>query len=186
MEYRPRVYLVVCWPILTRSLLIPSGTGLAATWDTELIERGGQLQGREAIAKGASIILGPTTNMQRGPLGGRGYESFSEDPLLAGNMSAATINGIQSNGVAATLKHYVCNDQEHERQSVDCIVTERALREIYLMPFQIAQRDSQPMSYMTSYNKVNGVHASECPRLLKDILRGEWGFDGMIMSDWYA
>lgn len=124
--------------------------------------------------------------MQRSPLGGRGFESFSEDPVLAGNMSAATINGIQSTGVAATLKHFVCNDQEHERQSVDSIVSERALREIYLMPFQIAERDAKPLAYMTAYNKVNGVHASESAELINSILRKEWGFDGLVMSDWLA
>ncbi|KIV89631.1 hypothetical protein PV10_07017 [Exophiala mesophila] len=165
---------------------LPCGTGLAATWDTNLIKQGGALQGVEAIGKGASVILGPTTNMQRSPLGGRGFESFSEDPYLAGAMSAATINGIQSTGVAATIKHYVCNDQEDQRQSVDSIITERALREIYLMPFQIAQRDSSPDCYMTAYNKVNGTHASESPRLIRDILRGEWGFDGLVMSDWFG
>jgi beta-glucosidase len=148
------------------------------------VKKGGRLQGHEAIAKGATVILGPTTNMQRSPLGGRGFESFSEDPYLAGAMSAATVNGIQSTGVAATIKHYVCNDQEDQRQAVDSILTERALREIYLMPFMIAQRDSRPECYMTAYNRVNGVHASENPRLLQDVLRGEWGFDGLVMSDW--
>lgn len=142
--------------------------------------------GREAIAKGASVILGPTVNMQRSPLGGRGFESYSEEPVLAGDLAAAIINGIQSTGVAATLKHFVCNDQEHERMAVNSILTERALREIYLKPFQIAQRDAKPWAYMTSYNQVNGVHASEDPRLLKDVLRGEWAFDGLTMSDWYG
>jgi beta-glucosidase len=144
------------------------------------------LQGIEAIAKGASVILGPTVNMQRSPLGGRGFESFSEDPVLAGTLGGATISGIQSTGVAATIKHYVCNDQEHERQAVNSILSERALREIYLMPFQIAQRDSKPICYMTAYNRVNGEHVSESKRLLQTILRGEWGFDGMVMSDWYV
>ncbi|KAK4934887.1 beta-glucosidase [Elasticomyces elasticus] len=153
---------------------------------TELVRRGGVLPGEEAIAKGASIILGPTANMQRSPLGGRGFESFSEDPVLAGLVAAAAINGIQSKGVAATLKHFVGNDQEHQRQSVDDIVTERALREIYLMPFQIAQKHSSPWSYMTAYNSVNGIHVSEDPKLLRSILRDEWGFDGMIMSDWFG
>ena len=124
--------------------------------------------------------------MQRSPLGGRGFESFSEDPVLAGNMSAATIDGIQSLRVAATLKHYVCNDQEHERQSVNAIVSERALREIYLSPFQIAERDSKPMCIMTSYNKVNGMHASHSKRLIQDILRRDWGFKGLVMSDWFG
>lgn len=169
-----------------QKLTSPQGTALAATWDTKLIRQGGILQGHEAIAKGASIILGPTTNIQRSPLGGRGFESFSEDPTLAGLISAATINGIQSTGVAATLKHYVCNDQEHERQSMDVRLSERALREIYLMPFQIAQRDAQPMLYMTSYNRVNGIHVSEDKRLIQEILREEWGFDGMVISDWYG
>lgn len=162
------------------------GTGLGATWNTELIQRGGVLQGEEAIAKGAHVILGPTVNMQRSPLGGRGFESYSEDPVLAGNMGAATVKGIQSTGVAATIKHYVCNDQEDQRMSVNSIVTERALREIYLMPFQIAQRDSKPMAYMTGYNLVNGTHCSENPKLLQDVLRDEWGFDGLVMSDWYG
>ncbi|KAI7769411.1 hypothetical protein LZL87_012852 [Fusarium oxysporum] len=165
---------------------LPCGTALAATWDTDLVERGGALQGREAIAKGASVLLGPTTNIQRSPLGGRGFESFSEDPCLAGAMGAATVKGIQSTGVAATIKHYVCNDQEDQRSAVDSLVTERALREIYLMPFMIVQRDAKPICYMTSYNKVNGIHASECPRLIGDVLRREWGFSGLVMSDWYG
>jgi beta-glucosidase len=122
--------------------------------------------------------------MQRSPLGGRGFESFSEDPFLAGAMSAATVQGIQSRGVAATMKHFVCNDQEHERQAVDSIVSARAMREIYLMPFQIAQRDAKPWCYMTAYNRINGLHVSENPKLLKAIVRGEWGADTMVMSDW--
>ncbi|OJD30775.1 beta-glucosidase [Diplodia corticola] len=164
----------------------PCGTALAATWDLGLIEAGGTLMGREAIAKGAHVILGPTTNMQRSPLGGRGFESFSEDPHLAGMMSAATVRGIQETGVAATIKHFVCNDQEHERQAVDSIVTERALREIYLMPFQIAQRDAKPAAYMTAYNRVNGCHMSDNKEILQGILRDEWGFEGMVMSDWFG
>jgi beta-glucosidase len=122
--------------------------------------------------------------MQRSPLRGRGFESFSEDPVLAGEMSAAVIRGIQSTGVAATLKHFVCNDQEHERQSVNAVVSEQALREIYLLPFQIAQRGSRPMAYMTAYNKVNRTHASESVELIDGVLRKEWGFDGLVMSDW--
>jgi beta-glucosidase len=171
--------------LLRQSFSDPSkGTALGATWDTDLIRKGGALQGAEAIAKGASVLLGPTVNMQRSPLGGRGFESFGEDPFLAGAMGAATVQGIQSTGVSATIKHFVCNDQEHERMAVDSIVSERALREIYLMPFQIAQRDAKPWCYMTAYNRVNGLHVSESPRLLQNILRDEWGFDGMVMSDW--
>ena len=151
----------------------------------DLIEKGGALQGAEAIVKGASVILGPTVNMQRSPLGGRGFESFSEDPELAGCMAAATVSGIQSTGVSATIKHFVANDQEHERQISDSIVSERALRELYLKPFQIAQGDAKPSCYMTAYNKVNGTHVSECPRILQKVLRDEWGFNGLVMSDWY-
>lgn len=165
---------------------LPCGTALGATWDVELLKKSGELMGREAIAKGASVLLGPTVNMQRSPLGGRGFESYSEDPVLAGNLAAASVAGIQSTGVAATLKHFVANDLEDKRMSSNSIVSERALREVYLMPFQIAQRDAQPWAYMTSYNLVNGTHASENPKLLQQILRNEWGFDGLVMSDWFG
>ncbi|PSN70389.1 beta-glucosidase [Corynespora cassiicola Philippines] len=165
---------------------LPCGTALASTWDKKLIQAAGELIGREAIAKGAHVWLGPTVNIQRSPLGGRGFESYSEDPYLSGAMAAAIVNGVQSTGVSAAIKHYVCNDSEHERQAVNCVVSERALREIYLLPFQIAQRDAQPASYMTSYNRVNGVHVSENKRLLDEVLRKEWGFDGFIMSDWFG
>jgi beta-glucosidase len=122
--------------------------------------------------------------MQRSPLGGRGFESFSEDPVLAGTLGAATVRGIQSTGVQATIKHYACNDQEHERQCQNSIVSERALRENYLMPFMIVQRDSKPGCFMTAYNRVNGVHASESVKLIQDVLRREWGYSGLVMSDW--
>ncbi|KAH0292634.1 hypothetical protein M436DRAFT_49461 [Aureobasidium namibiae CBS 147.97] len=164
----------------------PCGTALGATFDTELLEEAGRLMGKEAISKGAHVILGPTINMQRSPLGGRGFESIGEDPFLAGLGSAALVKGMQENGVVATIKHFVGNDQEHERNSVDSIVTERALREIYLMPFQLAVRDAYPKSFMTAYNKVNGTHVSENTRILKDILRGEWGWKGLVMSDWFG
>lgn len=163
-----------------------TGTAAAATWDIGLIEESGKLQGKEALAKGVSVLLGPTVNIQRSPLGGRGYESFSEDPYLSGMMAAATIRGMQSIGVAATLKHFVCNDQEHERMFVSALVTERALREIYLMPFMIAQRDAKPWCLMTSYNRVNGTHVSESSKLIRKTLREEWGFDGLVMSDWFG
>jgi beta-glucosidase len=140
--------------------------------------------GEETKAKGAHVLLGPTVNMQRSPLGGRGFESFSEDPVLAGNCAASVINGIQSTGVVASIKHFVANDQEHERMAVDSLVTERALREIYLLPFQIAVRDSHPGSFMTSYNKVNGIHVNDNPKFVQTILREEWGWKGLVMSDW--
>ncbi|KAH7075725.1 glycoside hydrolase superfamily [Paraphoma chrysanthemicola] len=164
----------------------PCGTGLAATWDVQLLRRAGNLMGVEARHKGASVLLGPTVNMQRSPLGGRGFESFSEDPVLAGLCASAIINGIQDTGVQAAIKHFVANDQEHERMAVDSIVTERALREIYLLPFQIAVRDANPASFMTSYNKVNGTHVSEDEYILRNVLRGEWAWKGLIMSDWYG
>ena len=162
----------------------PCGTALASTWNVPLLRAAGVTMGMETKAKGASVLLGPTVNMQRSPLGGRGFESFSEDPVLAGSCAAAVVNGVQETGVAATIKHFVANDQEHQRMAVDVLVTERALREIYLLPFQLAVRDSRPQAFMTSYNKVNGTHASESPKLLKDILRGEWAWEGLVMSDW--
>lgn len=153
-------------------------------WDPELLEAGGRLMGEEARAKGVHILLGPTVNIQRSPLGGRGFESYSEDPLLAGTLAAAHIRGIQSKGVVTTIKHFVCNDLEHERKAVNVIVSDRALREIYLMPFQVALQQCDPWGLMTSYNKVNGTHVSESPELLQKILFEEWGFKGMLMSDW--
>ncbi|KAK9452943.1 glycoside hydrolase superfamily [Dipodascopsis uninucleata] len=162
----------------------PCGTALGATWDQVLLEKAGWTMGEEAKAKGAHVILGPTINMQRSPLGGRGFESISEDPVLAGAIASSIVNGIQSTKVAATIKHYVCNDQEDERNAVSSVITQRALREIYLLPFQIVMRDSAPLAFMTGYNKVNGVHCSSNKFLIDDVLRKEWGFDGLVMSDW--
>lgn len=142
--------------------------------------------GEEAKAKGAHVVLGPCINMQRGPLGGRGFESLSEDPVVAGIGAAALVKGIQSTGVVSTIKHFVTNDQEHERMAVDSMVSERALREIYLMPFQIAVRDAHPNAFMTAYNKLNGTHLSENHRILEDVLRREWGWKGVVMSDWFG
>lgn len=142
--------------------------------------------GDEAKAKGAHVILGPTVNMQRSPLGGRGFESFSEDPVLAGHAAASIVKGIQETGIVATIKHFVTNDQEHERMAVDALVTERALREIYLLPFQIAVRDANPGSFMTAYNKLNGTHLSENKKILQETLRDEWGWSGLVMSDWFG
>jgi beta-glucosidase len=146
----------------------------------------GRLLAAECKAKGAHILLGPTINIQRGPLGGRGFESFSEDPVLSGLAAASYCAGVKDLGVIPTLKHLVCNDQEHERIAVSALVTERALREIYLLPFQLAIKGAKPGALMTSYNKVNGTHASESPRLLTDIVRNEWGYEGLIVSDWFV
>ncbi|GME87751.1 unnamed protein product [Ambrosiozyma monospora] len=140
----------------------------------------------EARHKGAHAILGPTCNIQRGPLGGRGFESFSEDQYLSGMASAAIVKGVQKGGVAATIKHFVCNDMEDERNAVNSIVSERALREVYLMPFQLATKYATPKVFMSAYNKVNGILSSERKDLLGGILRGEWGWDGLVISDWFG
>ncbi|KAG8904327.1 hypothetical protein FRB99_001912, partial [Tulasnella sp. 403] len=170
------------------SQCIPCATSMGATFDPELIGKTGAFLAAEAKLKSAAALLAPTCNIQRNPLGGRAFESFSEDPHLSGTLAAAYINGLQKNGVAATIKHFVCNDQEHERTAASSEVSPRALREVYLMPFMIAQRDAKPMAYMTSYGRVNGTHASENPALIGDhgILRGEWGFKGLVMSDWFG
>lgn len=157
---------------------------MGATWDVDLLRKAGVLMGQEAKAKGAHVILGPTVNMQRSPLGGRGFESFSEDPVLAGLGAAALVNGIQDENIVATIKHFLCNDIEHERNMTDAIVTERALREIYALPFQLVVKESNPGCFMTAYNKINGTHVSENSKILKDMLRGEWGWNGVVMSDW--
>lgn len=162
----------------------PCGTGLAATFNKELLYKAGELMAEEAKHKSAHVILGPTTNMQRGPLGGRAFESFSEDPHLAGMASVAIIKGMQDNNIAATIKHYVGNEVEHERNASDSIITERALREIYLEPFRLAVKYADPKAFMTSYNKVNGEHVSQSYKLLEEILRKEWGWDGLVVSDW--
>jgi beta-glucosidase len=163
---------------------VPCGTGLGATWDTELLTEVGKLLGLEAKAKGAVVLLGPTVNIQRSPLGGRGFESYSEDPLLSGNLAGAYCKGVQSEDVVPTMKHFVCNDMEDKRMSVDAIISERALREIYLLPFMLAVRDANPGAFMTAYSKLNGTHCSENKRLLDEILRKEWKWDGLVMSDW--
>ncbi|KAK6980731.1 putative beta-glucosidase I [Favolaschia claudopus] len=162
----------------------PASTGLGSAFDVELARKVGEALADEAIAKGCHVLLGPTVNTPRSPLGGRGFESFSEDPTLNGTIASAYIQGLQSKGVSATIKHFVANDQETQRFSISSNVNERALREIYLKPFQIAIREAKPWALMTAYNRVNGVHASENSKLLKDILREEWCYEGLIMSDY--
>ncbi|KAK0726967.1 beta-glucosidase [Lasiosphaeria miniovina] len=167
------------------SACFPCGTALGATWNVKLLCETGEHMGAEARLKSAHVILGPTVNMQRSPLGGRGFESISEDPVLAGLGAGALINGIQSTGVQATIKHCVCNDQEHRRNAMQAVVTQRALREIYLLPFQLAIRDSKPGALMTGYNGINGTYCSENTDLF-NILRKEWDYEGLIMSDWFG
>ncbi len=166
------------------SALFPVGTALAATWDTALIEQMGAELARETKAKGAQILLGPTVNIHRTPRAGRNFECFSEDPYLAGKMAAAYIRGLQQEGISACIKHFVCNDQEFERMSISAEVDERTLREIYLEPFRRALAEAKPWAIMSSYNRLNGTYASENARLLKELLKQEWGFDGLVISDW--
>ncbi|KAF5004879.1 hypothetical protein FDECE_8661 [Fusarium decemcellulare] len=170
----------------TPSACLPCGTALGASWNIDLIYRLGQLLSDEAHAKGAHVLLGPTVNIQRGPLGGRGFESFSEDPILSGVLAGHYVRGMQKSGVSATMKHFACNDMESARMAVDIQVTERALREVYLLPFMIAVEMANPRVFMTAYNKVNGKHAPENDHLLQDILRDEWKWDGLVVSDWFG
>jgi beta-glucosidase len=157
---------------------------MAAAWNVSMMEEIGRHLGDEAKARGAHVLLAPTVCMHRSPLGGRNFESYSEDPFLTGKLAASYIRGLQSKGIAATIKHFLGNEQETERMSYDAIIAERPLREIYLKPFEIAIRDASPWALMSSYNLVNGVHADENTHSLKDILRGEWGWNGAVMSDW--
>jgi beta-glucosidase len=168
-----------------KAACFPAEISLASTWDTDLLQRVGQALAREAKMKGAQVLLAPTVNIQRSPLGGRNFECFSEDPYLSARLAVAYITGLQREGVGASIKHYVCNDEEFERYSISSEVRERVMREIYLLPFQIAVREAKPWTIMAAYNLVNGIAASEHPYLLTEVLRHEWGFDGVTMSDWF-
>jgi len=168
-----------------KATCFPAGIVLASTWNTDLVERIGQALAQETKTKSACVLLAPTVNIQRSPLGGRNFECFSEDPYLTARMAVAYITGLQREGIGASVKHYVCNDEEFERFSISSEVRERALREIYLPPFQAAVREAKTWTVMAAYNLVNGIAASEHPYLLTDILRNEWGFDGVVVSDWF-
>ena len=162
----------------------PTAATMANSWDPELGEVLGQKLGQEAAVQKVNVLLGPGTNMKRHPMCGRNFEYFSEDPYLAGKMAAGYIRGIQSNGISACVKHFACNDQEENRMTLDSVVDERTLREIYLTAFEIAVKEGKTKSIMSSYNLVNGVYANENEHLLVDILRKEWGFDGLVVTDW--
>ena len=168
------------------SLCIPCGSALGATWNPALVEKLGALVGREARDRGCRGLLAPTVNLHRSPLAGRNFECYSEDPLLSGRLAAGYVRGVQSEGVFATVKHFVGNDAEFERASISSVVDERSLRELYLVPFEIAVNEGGALAIMTAYNRLNGRWLTQQPEFLLDILRDEWGFEGLVMTDWFA
>ena len=170
----------------SRTACIPSGAVLGATWDPGLVEELGELLGDEALSKRSQVLLAPTINLHRSPKGGRNFESFSEDPILTGRMAAAFVRGVQSRGVATTAKHFVGNDSEFERNSIDTQVDERTLRELYLVPFEHAVKDGGSWGIMSAYNRLNGTFCADNHWLLTTVLREEWGFDGFVVTDWFG
>lgn len=168
-----------------KAVCFPPAVLSACSFDRDLLETLGETVGDEAQATDLSVVLGPAVNIKRSPLCGRNFEYYSEDPYVAGTIAAAMTEGVQSNyGCGTTIKHFACNNQEDNRMGSDSVVSERTLRELYLKGFEIAVKESQPMSIMTSYNLINGVHAANNYDLCTDAARNEWGFKGMIMTDW--
>jgi beta-glucosidase len=150
------------------------------------VEQLGALLGRQARQRGCHVLLAPTMNLHRSPLAGRNFECYSEDPLLSGKQAAAFIRGVQSEGVIATAKHFVGNDAEFERNTIDSVIDARALRELYLVPFELAVREGGALAIMTAYNRVNGRWVTERADLLRDLVRADWGFEGLVMTDWFG
>ncbi len=169
-----------------RSLSLPCGMAVGSTWDPDLVRALGDVLAAEARSKGVHVVLGPTVCIVRTPLAGRTFESFSEDPLLTARIAGAYVSGVQAGGVACCIKHFACNDQEYERMTISAEVDERTLREIHLVAFEHAVQEAGVWSVMTAYNKVNGVYCGEQPDLIGGVLRREWGFDGLVMSDWFG
>ncbi|MYU18239.1 glycosyl hydrolase, partial [Streptomyces sp. SID8361] len=176
----------VHWTADDPSIALPSPTALAASWDPELARRAGRLLAQEARRKGVHVLLAPTVNLHRSPLGGRHFEAYSEDPYLTGEIGTGYVTGVQEGGVGTTVKHFVANDAETERFTVDNQIGARALRELYLAPFEAIVKNARPWGVMAAYNGVNGASMTEHRELQQGVLRGEWGFDGFIVSDWLA
>ena len=169
-----------------KSAAFPVGIALGAAWDPDLVREIGAALAEEAKSKGAHVLLGPTINIHRSVTNGRNFECYSEDPVLTAELAVAYVEGLQSQGVAATPKHFAGNESEIQRTTMSSEIDERTLREVYLPPFEAAVKRAKTWALMTSYNRLNGTYTSEHPWLITEVLRGDWGFDGLVMSDWFG